>query len=62
MKTCPRSSRRVEHFEDIEAWQLAHELTRKYTTPVEKLTVNREPANLSSYLKRLVAPHVDDTA
>jgi len=28
MKTCPRSSRPDEHFEDIEAWQLTRELTR----------------------------------
>lgn len=43
----------IKRFEDIEAWQLARELTRKvyrltnylkkYQTRVEKITVNREP-------------------
>ena len=37
---------KIEHFEDIEAWQLAREFIKyltKHETPAKKITVNREP-------------------
>ena len=52
---------KIEQFEDIEAWQLARELTRKVYRLTKKpesakdyglkrlQTVNREPDNLGSY-------------
>jgi hypothetical protein len=40
---------KIERFEDIEAWQLARELTRKVYRLPKKPTVNREPDNLSNY-------------
>ena len=34
---------RIERFEDIEAWQLAREITRKVNE--RKVTLNAEPVN-----------------